>query len=340
MNRNHEVTKAHLLLNKKGQLVEPGWSRQLIQEYRRKDIKAPKIRIKEWDYYLIMTEDFAVAMTLSDLAYLGMISVSFLDFTKPWEHTETVLTAMPMGKFALPNDSREGTSAFENERVSMKFEVENGKRHLTCDFKNFDGEKTFLCDIVLEQPEQDSLVIATPFDKKRRFYYNQKINCLPASGWVEYDGKRYEFYQEKSFGVLDWGRGVWTYDNYWYWGSGSGIVDGVSVGFNIGYGFGNTSAATENVIFYNGKVHKIEDVTFHIPEDDYLKPWKFSSNDGRFEMDFEPIIDRNSFTDLKLLVSEQHQVFGRMNGVMILDDGTKVILKDFLCFAEKVHNKY
>lgn len=30
MNRNHEVTKAHLLLNKKGQLVEPGWSRQLI----------------------------------------------------------------------------------------------------------------------------------------------------------------------------------------------------------------------------------------------------------------------------------------------------------------------
>jgi len=108
----------------------------------------------------------------------------------------------------------------------------------------------------------------------------------------------------------------------------------------IGYGFGNTSAASENIIFYNGVGHKIDDVTFVIPEDDYLKPWKFTSSDGRFEMDFEPIIDRNSFTDMKLLVSEQHQVFGRMTGTMILDDGTKVELKDFLCFAEKVHNKY
>ena len=163
---------------------------------------------------------------------------------------------------------------------------------------------------------------------------------MPASGWAEYDGNRYEFNPATDFGILDWGRGVWTYDNWWYWGSGSGYVDGVPVGFNIGYGFGNTSAASENIIFYNGVGHKIDDVTFVIPEDDYLKPWKFTSSDGRFEMDFEPIIDRNSYTDLKLIVSEQHQVFGKMTGTMILDDGTKVNLKDFHCFAEKVHNKY
>ena len=287
-----------------------------------------------------MTEQFAVALTISDLAYLGMISASFIDFTKPWEHTETVLTAAPMGKFNLPADSKDGISAFENERVSMKFSVEGTNRHLICTFKKFDGEKNFACDILLAQPEQDTLVIATPFEKPHHFYYNQKINCLPASGWAEYDGKRYEFDPARDFGTLDWGRGVWTYDNYWYWGSGSGSVDGIPVGFNIGYGFGNTFAATENVIFYDGKAHKIDDVTFHIPEDDYLKPWKFSSSDGRFEMDFEPIIDRNSLTDVKIIVSDQHQVFGRMTGTMVLDDGKKVELKDFLCFAEKVHNKY
>ena len=26
-------------------------------------------------------------------------------------------------------------------------------------------------------------------------------------------------------------------------------------------------------------------MTFHIPEDDYMKPWTFTSSDGRFEMD-------------------------------------------------------
>ena len=337
--RNHEVTQEQCLL-KKGQIAEPGWSRRMLQEYDRKDIKAPKWRIKEWDYYLIMNKDFAVALTVNDMGYMGMLSASFIDFTKKWEHTETELTAMPMGKMNMPSHTGESVVSAKAEKSQFEFVTSGGVRHLMCEFKGFDGEKDFRCDIALNEPEQDSLVIATPFDKKNYFYYNHKINTMPVVGWAEYDGVRYEFNPETDFGILDWGRGVWTYDNYWYWGSGSGYVDGVPVGFNIGYGFGNTSAATENIIFYNGVAHKIDEVTFVIPEDDYLKPWKFTSSDGRFEMDFEPIIDRNSYTDMKLLVSEQHQVFGKMTGTMILDDGTKIELKDFLCFAEKVHNKY
>ena len=86
--------------------------------------------------------------------------------------------------------------------------------------------------------------------------------------------------------------------------------------------------------------HKIDDVTFHIPQDDYCKPWTFSSSDGRFEMEFMPILDRSACMDYKLIVSDQHQVFGKMSGVAVLDDGTHLHIKDVLCFAEKVHNRY
>ena len=55
--RNHEVTNVQLLLDEKGELREPGWSRSLIQKYRRDDIKAPAFRIKEWDYYLVVNKD-------------------------------------------------------------------------------------------------------------------------------------------------------------------------------------------------------------------------------------------------------------------------------------------
>ena len=133
---------------------------------------------------------------------------------------------------------------------------------------------------------------------------------------------------------------MWTYDNTWYWGSGNAVVNGKPFGFNIGYGFGNTSAATENILFYDGKGHKLDEVTFHIPPDDYLKPWTFSSSDGRFEMTFQPIIDRCALTDVKIIISDQHQVFGKLSGTAILDDGTKLELKDVVCFAEKVRNKY
>ena len=67
--RNHEVTTRHPLLTAEGSLMEPGWSRQLLQMYDRRAIKAPKFRIKEWDYYLVLNEDFAGAFTLSDDGY-------------------------------------------------------------------------------------------------------------------------------------------------------------------------------------------------------------------------------------------------------------------------------
>ena len=57
-------------------------------------------------------------------------------------------------------------------------------------------------------------------------------------------------------------------------------------------------------------------------------------------MDFEPVMDRASCTDVKLIMSDQHQVFGKFNGKAVLDDGTVLEVKDLLGFAEKVHNKW
>lgn len=144
--------------------------------------------------------------------------------------------------------------------------------------------------------------------------------------------------------MLDWGRGVWTYENTWYWGSASGIAQGRRVGFNVGYGFGDTSAASENMVFVDGVAHKLSQVTFNIPmkngQENYLSPWTFTSDDGRFEMDFMPILDRAACTDAKLILSDQHQVFGRYSGRMILDDGSALDVKSLTGFAEKVHNKW
>lgn len=246
--RNHEVIKNQQLLDKQGNITEPGWSRRQLQQYSRAQIKAPKFRIKEWDYYLVVGDDCAVAFTLSDDGYVGLQSVSLLDFSEePWEHTETILDAFPMGKLTMPENSSEGNIVYEKKNLRLSYVLENSMsglsdtegpgsdekitkqnitkqsiriRHITCQFDNFYQGKSFSCDIRLRQPDMDTMVIATPWEKKGRFYYNQKINCMRAEGYAEYDGKRYEFHPDRHFGTLDWGRGVWTYDNTWYWGSG------------------------------------------------------------------------------------------------------------------------
>ena len=340
----HEITTRHPLLDEQGRLIEAGYTKGLLMDYDRKAIKGGALRIKEWDYYLIANNDYAVALTI-DNSYMGLDGISLLDFRRPWEHTNNVMSFLTLGKRHFPASSSNGDVCSGTKKYSISFKHNVDHRLLSFHMDNFMDGKPIRGEIRLENPQQESMVIVTPFaEKETAFYYNQKINCLPASGSVEFDGQTYIFDKENSFGVLDWGRGVWTYDNVWYWGSASGLADGVPFGFNIGYGFGDTSAASENMLFYGGKAHKLSQVTFNIPMkdgmEDYMSPWIFTSDDGRFEMDFVPIIDRAACTDVKLICSDQHQVFGRFTGKAVLDDGKEIYIKDFLGFAEKVHNKW
>ena len=110
--RNHEVTKIQALLKEDGCLREPGWARKQVWQYDRSQIRAPKFRIKEWDYYLVLNEKFAGAFTISDDGYIGLQSVSLLNFEEGWEHTETILNLLPMGRLNLPSSSSEGETVY------------------------------------------------------------------------------------------------------------------------------------------------------------------------------------------------------------------------------------
>lgn len=336
--KDHEVTKEQPLLDETGRIKEPGWARKPVWKYDRDSITAPKFRIKEWDSYLVMNQDYAAVFTLSDNGYMGLHSVALMNFKEKWEHTETILTPLPMGKMKMPSSSTEGDIVYRDKRLRMEFRVEERKRVISCDFKDFYEGKPFYCELTLEQPRMDSIVTALPWSGKNAFSYNQKINCMPAEGYMAYDNETYWFDPKTDYGTLDWGRGVWTYDNTWYWSSGNATVGGRPFGFNIGQSFGDGSAATENILFYAGKGHKLEDVTFHVPED-YMKPWRFTSADGRFDMEFEPVLARVEKNSALAVSLEQQQVFGKMNGKAVLDDGKFIELKDFMCFVEKVHNR-
>lgn len=330
------------LLDARGRLAEAGWADAEIRRYDRAAVAAPSWRIKEWDYYCVLTPDHGLALTVADNGYMGLLGVSWLDFRARRERTENVMLPFPLGRMRLPASADSGDVVVDHKKMRIAFRHSDEGRVLTVDYPGFDGGRGLRGELHLAQPSTDRMAIATPFPKApKAFYYNQKINCLAASGEITVGDETFEFVPESAFGVFDWGRGVWTYDNVWYWGSASGIVDGRAFGFNIGYGFGDTSAASENMAFVDGVAHKLDRVTFHLPEGTYDgAPWKFTSNDGRFEMTFEPILDRAAAVDFTVLRSIQHQVFGRFTGHVILDDGTRVQVTDLLGFAEEVRNRW
>lgn len=341
---NHQITQQGNLLTHDGELREPGWAKQLILNYNREDIRANRLRLKEWDYYIMIhPEDrFALALCVADNQYMGLINASFYDFKRQQKTDHLIPFVFPLGKFNMPRSSESGDFEYHHFGCDFEYLVAPGERRLRCKYpKGIFSPHVFEADIHLTQPQSDTMVIATPWKEDcHAFYYNQKINCMPADGYCVMGGRKFLFRPDRHFGTLDWGRGVWTYDNTWYWGSASGYVQGNAVGFNIGYGFGDTSAASENMVFVNGKCHKLCQVTFHIPEGDIMRPWTFTSDDGRFEMDFDPVFDNK--TDLDAVIISQHanQVFGYYSGDIVLDDGNVLSVDHLLGFAECVHNKY
>lgn len=344
----HEITESQRLLNADGNIAEPGFAKKLYWQYDRKDIKANKLRIKEWDYYYIGTQDYGLCLTVSDVGYVSSLSVSLLKFgDKPFQINDSELGILPLGKVNMPSTSVSGNVSTKAGTFDVTFNNDGNIRHLFGKYENYNNSgKTLTFDVKLYDTPEESMVIATPFDKDKHFYYNQKINCMKADGFVKFDDIDWKFNEDnQALGTLDWGRGVWTYDNTWYWGSGQMVLDDGNIfGFNIGYGFGDTSAASENMLFYNGKSHKLDQIKFNIPyrngEYYYTEPWTFTSNDGRFEMTFKPVIDRVAPIDLKVMCMIPHQVFGLISGKAILDDGTVIEIKDRMVFAERVHNKW
>lgn len=341
-----------MLHDGQGRLTRYGWATAALLDYDRKRVHASPLRIKEWDYYLVNDREYALALTIGDMGYTTLVSASLLDFAKGTYVTQSAMSPMPLGRTGLPSSSDAGVSAYSDKRVTMKFEVADGLRRLSVRFENFKGANDLSAEIVLDEEPRDSMVIVTPWaEDDNAFYYNRKIVGMRAIGSFALGGKRHWFDGKRSFGLLDWGRGVWTFDNTWYWSAAQGVQNGHRFGFNLGYGFGDTSAASENMVFVDGIAHKLGRVDFGIVERnprarelgkryDLMRAWHFSDDEGRLNLTFLPEIDRADTIDFKLIVSDQHQVFGTFNGSVVLDDGSRFEIRGLRGFAEAVHNRY
>jgi len=344
--QQHEITAPQRLL-RDGDIAEPGYAKRLFWQYDRGDITVPPWRIKEWDCYVITNQEAGMVLIISDSGFVGNLNFSLIDFYGGETLQTAVVTPFPLGKWNLPATSEAGHLEQGAYGMKMGFYHGGAKRVLRGFVPKFGKDKLPLrIDLTLTDLPEETTVVATPLGKPGHFYYNQKINCMRVGGTVTLGGEIWQtFDPADSFATLDWGRGVWTYDNTWLWSSlNTALPDGSTFGWNLGYGFGDTSAASENTLIYNGKVHKLEEVTFHLPQkdgkDDFMSPWKFTSSDGRLEMDFAPVYDNANIIDLGLICMSGHQVFGKFTGRAVLDDGRVIALEERMGFVEKYHNKW
>lgn len=339
----HEITRPHPLLDGDGNLIEAGWCRAPILAYNREAIRFPREEIREWDYYFAGNDRYGLGFSTASVGSLHRLSVNFMDFQNNIQANDTAFCTPEESVLRSPPTS-DGPLHFSWNGAESRYLRNGGETRLKVVFPNLLDGETLDADLRLEMPGGDTTVVVIPFgDAPGMFYYNHKVNCIRVSGGFTLGGLHCDFDGWDAYSVMDWGRGVWPRRNQWYWGSASGRIGGRPFGFNIGYGFGDTSAATENMVVYDGVMHKLEEVSFLIPdgETSFMKPWRFTSSDNRFEMDFTPVLDRHSNPPPGAQYgSDQHQVFGYFTGRAVLDDGTALPVERLFGFAEKVVNRW
>lgn len=345
MSEQLEITEKTPLLNEDGTVRAKGWSRRCIVEYNRERIpKRLRIRRKEWDFYQVCDGELMLQINFANISIGAAATCATVNLRTGERHDFASIVAGTKNRFELASKTADDVSKFVFERgdAYLRFEIKEDCREL--EFRGRNGRETINARITARHiANGESITIVTPFAKPDRFFLTTKLNCMPAEGHVRINDFSYDYDASKTYAVLDWGRGVWPYKNYWYWGNGSTEINGKPFGFEITWGIGDESNATETCLFYDGKAHKIGAVGLEAPPkiQGYMKPWKFASDDGRLNLTMTPFFDNETGAIvLGLLGMKCHQVHGLFNGTATLDDGSVLEIKDMYAFCEYVENRW
>lgn len=165
-----------------------------------------------------------------------------------------------------------------------------------------------------ETPAADPVTAVCPIDTgslddRQGVNITQKSACLPVSGWINADGRRYRF-GESAVGMLDYSHGLLGRETTWQWAIAAGDADGASVGFNVVESF---NEGLENVIWVDGVPRSIGRATMSFEGD---SEWHVETADGELSVTLTTEGVRCQSIDLGPFSWASNQPLGRWHGTI------------------------
>jgi hypothetical protein len=303
---------------------------------------APRRRITESDRYIVHSPTHLVIFEIRDDGWLGYVSISVVSLRDKKRSSHAFQTLLPLGAFEMPTGSAAGSIRWQRHERRKKYSLDficmdNGVKIIKTDIPQFGRHRSLRGELVLSEiPGADSVVTNQPWrNEKSAFRYTRCSPWYRVEGVIQFGSTEIYFTRGNGWGICDWNRGARPKADIRYWASACGMSAGRQIGLNIGYSWADSSEGTENGFFVDGKLHKLDQVTFHIPLHDWLSPWRFTSNDNRLEMIFSPHQERPERRRLFFYSTTRRQVCGFFSGKAQLDDGSVIEFHNLTGFAER-----
>lgn len=304
-----------------------GWSRAPMH---RANLRG-RGRIKRWEYWAVTQGDLVFAVTVSDLDYAALHAVYLLEA----DGRETTASAIvPFARAGLTDHV--GSAPLSVRTKALEIQITPDASGVSLSAQTTQLRAAFR----IEHPQgHEALGVVVPWGS-RRFQYTVKENTLPAVGDVVVRGERLVF--DDAYATVDHGRGKWPYSVTWNWASGSGVVDGRVVGLQLGGSWTDGTGSTENALCVDGRLHYIpDDLAWHYDPADWMSPWRITDpTGGRVDVTLSPRHVRSDNTQLGILANVTHQAFGRWQGWVLDDQGTRIDVSGIPGWAEEVRNRW
>ncbi len=281
------------------------------------------LRKKKWNYWCVTNEKSLFSIIILNFDYAGMVCAFFYNF-KTGKFVEKKVI-IPFGKGCRMPDGVYESIFFNNHKLPAQLVYEQGITHIIVKCSDFGNEQLEADIKIKNSKEHEVLNVTVPLGKKR-IQFISKHQCLPAEGIVQVGREVYPFEYGSAFASFDFCRGVLPYKVNRNLSAASGIMNGRTVGFNLGAKLTNGAGITENSIVINRKLIKLnEEILFNYDIENPMKPWKISTGiTNRVNLEFVPVYEQITKLDFIIIKHEVHKLIGYFYGTIEDENGEKI----------------
>ncbi|MDR2192855.1 MAG: DUF2804 domain-containing protein [Treponema sp.] len=315
------------ILDDTGNPAHFGWARNSHFQYDPDAVMVSRWRISEADRYVIFSPTHVVVFEILDNGFLGYSNVCMVSLRDKKRFVFTSKILFPLGSIEMPPSITNGSIRLHKKNILLDFIcMKSGARIIKVDIPQFDHNRVLRGEVVLLPPRTaESLATVMPWRRDQAaFRYALYSPWFSTEGVIQLGTMGTAFTKGNAWGIFDWTRGVRPKIDTRYWAAACGLVDGRQISMNVGYDSADSQYGTGNAIFVDGKLHKLNHVTFHISPSNWLAPWHFTSNDDRVTMTFTPEMEWEDSNRAFFYTIKRRQLCGSFDGVAKLDDGSTI----------------
>ena len=312
---------------------------------------ARRLRLKQWHYTSIATEQSFIATAILNAGYLGVAFVYVVDRTTGVVHEYGTMTPLGRGITIAPNSVDGCTSIRSSNFGTIRCDNSsaNQQRTLFIDLKPHKGSPALKAQFTIDDNGQhpEPMVVVDKL-AARRWLYTHKCYGLEAQGSIQLGEKTETIAKGDALAGVDWNRGFRLYETFWNWAAATGRdTKGRTVGFTMTARkpkHGNDPEAefsTENgdandcALWLDGQRVKLRRVRFDYDTSNILGEWRITDADGFVDLRFQPVGERIDDTNFGVIVSKFHQPYGVFRGTLTDGQGETYTLENVYGVTEE-----